>query len=203
MRNTLPNVDKAVEDLGFGPIRVVKCEGYDINGYTFYTRQQDQKSTMQNSGVTVIASTMESATKDSYYGVIEEIWELDYNSFVIPLFKCKWVDNTKGILIDRDGFTTVNLSTNGYVSEPFILAKLATQVFYVEDPQDSRWHVVQFGKRRILGIDDVVDEDEYDQYDELPPFSTGAPLDSVVLDRTTYIRSDHDEGMIVDEPLES
>lgn len=46
-----------------------------------------------------------------------------------------------------------------------------------------------------------MDEDEYDQYDELPPFSTGAPLDSVVLDKTTYIRSDHDEGMIVDEPL--
>lgn len=138
VRNTLPNVDKPVEELGFGPIHVVKYEGYDINGYTFYTRQQDQKSTIQNTGVTVIASTTERATKDSYYGVIEEIWELDYNSFVIPLFKCKWVDNTKGLLIDIDGFTTVNLSTNGYVSEPFILAKLATQVFYVEDPKDSR-----------------------------------------------------------------
>ncbi|GJR49194.1 uncharacterized protein Tco_1399715 [Tanacetum coccineum] len=203
VRSTLPNVDKPVEELGFGPVRVVKYEGYDINGYTFYTRQQDQKSTMQNSGVTLIASTTENNTKDSYYGVIEEIWELDYNSFVIPLFKCKWVDNRRGLLIDRDGFTTVNFSTNGYASEPFILAKLATQVFYVEDPKDSRWHVVQFGKRHILGIDNVVDEDEYDKYDELPPFSTGiAPLDSV-LDNTTYIRSDHDEGLLVDEALES
>ncbi|GJR29560.1 hypothetical protein Tco_1105792 [Tanacetum coccineum] len=168
-----------------------------------YTGQQDQKSTVQNSGVTLIASTTENNTKDSYYGVIEEIWELDYNSFVIPLFKCKWVDNRRGLLIDIDGFTTVNFSTNGYASKPFILAKLATQVFYVEDPKDSRWHVVQFGKRHILGIDNVVDEDEYDKYDELPPFSTGiAPLDSV-LDNTTYIRSDHNEGLLMDEALES
>ncbi|GJW55620.1 uncharacterized protein Tco_0099705 [Tanacetum coccineum] len=149
VRSTLPNVDKPVEELGFGPVRVVKYEGYDINGYTFYTRQQDQKSTVQNSGVTLIASTTENNTKDSYYGVIEEIWELDYNSFVIPLFKCKWVDNRRGLLIDRDG------------------------------------------------------RDEYDKYDELPPFSTGiAPLDSV-LDNTTYIRSDHNEGLLVDEALES
>ncbi|GJR46495.1 uncharacterized protein Tco_1314598 [Tanacetum coccineum] len=149
VRSTLPNVDKPVEELGFGPVRVVKYEGYDINGYTFYTGQQDQKSTVQNSGVTLIASTTENNTKDSYYGVIEEIWELDYNSFVIPLFKCKWVDNRRGLLIDRDG------------------------------------------------------RDEYDKYDELPPFSTGiAPLDSV-LDNTTYIRSDHDEGLLVDEALES
>jgi hypothetical protein len=26
-------------------------QGYDINGYTFYTKQQDKKSTYQNSGV--------------------------------------------------------------------------------------------------------------------------------------------------------
>ncbi|GKE38956.1 uncharacterized protein Tco_1462361, partial [Tanacetum coccineum] len=78
------------------------------------------------------------------------------------LFKCKWIDNRRGLLIDKDGFTTVNLSTNGYVSELFILAKVATQVFYVEDPKDSRWHVVQFGKRHIVGIDNVVDKDVLD-----------------------------------------
>ncbi|GKF71309.1 hypothetical protein Tco_0207423, partial [Tanacetum coccineum] len=32
--------------------------------------------------------------KESYYGVIEEIWELDYNTFFVPLFKCKWVELT-------------------------------------------------------------------------------------------------------------
>ncbi|KAL4582804.1 hypothetical protein LXL04_007364 [Taraxacum kok-saghyz] len=60
---------------------------------------------------------------------------------------------------------------NGYVSEPFILAKQATQVFYIEDPKDSRKHIVMHSKRRILGVDNVVDEEEYNQFDELPPFS--------------------------------
>ncbi|GJY09926.1 hypothetical protein Tco_0378111 [Tanacetum coccineum] len=117
-------------DLGFGPIRVVKYQGYVINRYTFYTKEQDDKSTLQNSGVTLIASTTELSTvnreersknaKKAYYGVIQEIWELHYNSTVIPLFKCKWVDNEKGVDVDEDGFTTVNLSTNGYKSEPFM-----------------------------------------------------------------------------------
>nr|GEY31188.1 hypothetical protein [Tanacetum cinerariifolium] len=54
-----------------------KVIGYDINGYTFYTKKQDDKSTVQNSGVTLIATTTDSSrmeiAKDSYYGVIEEI----------------------------------------------------------------------------------------------------------------------------------
>nr|GEV64733.1 hypothetical protein [Tanacetum cinerariifolium] len=109
-----------------------KVIGYDINGYTFYTKKQDDKSTVQNSGVTLIATMTDSSrmeiTKDSYYGVIEEIWELDYTTVFIPILKCKWVDNTRsGVIVDNDGFTCVNLSTNGYLSDPFILAKQVDQ----------------------------------------------------------------------------
>ncbi|GJU57624.1 ribonuclease H-like domain-containing protein [Tanacetum coccineum] len=52
VKSTLLNVEKPVEELGFGLVSVVKYEGYDINEYTLYTRQQDQKSKVQNSGVT-------------------------------------------------------------------------------------------------------------------------------------------------------
>nr|GEW40081.1 hypothetical protein [Tanacetum cinerariifolium] len=139
-------------------------QAYEINGYVFYTQTQDEKSVNQNSGVTLIASTTERnrIAKESYYGVIQEIWELDYNSFTIPLFKYS------------------------YAYEPFILAKLATQVFYVKDLiENSRWHAVLQSKRHILGVDEVVDEDEYDHLDELP---------------STYLRSDHDEGLWIDKP---
>jgi hypothetical protein len=34
---------------------IVTYQGYDINGYTFYIKQQDKKSTYQNSGVRVNA----------------------------------------------------------------------------------------------------------------------------------------------------
>nr|XP_043625559.1 uncharacterized protein LOC122596982 [Erigeron canadensis] len=200
------NVDEEVKWLAYSPSeRVTKYQGYDINSYTFYTKQQDAKSTMQNSGVTLIAtttgfSTRSSIAKDSYYGVIEEIVELDYNAFSIPMLKCKWVENRRGVKVDNFGITTVDLSTNGYASEPFILAKLATQVFYIEDPSNSRSHVVLHGKRRILGVENVVNEEEYDQLDELPPFSTDTQSTIVVADNTIYLRSDHDEGLWIDNP---
>ena len=130
-------VDQVVERLGYGPrYDVASYQGYDINGYTFYTKQQDDKSTLQNCGVTLIATTTENdrennvarsrTTKNSYYGVIEEIWELDYNFFSIPLFKCKWVENQRGVKVDDDCFTIVDLSKHDYLSEPFILAKQAS-----------------------------------------------------------------------------
>ncbi|GJR32411.1 hypothetical protein Tco_1108643 [Tanacetum coccineum] len=189
-------VDADVIQLGYRPRRVLQYQGYDINRYMFYTEQQDDKSSVQNSRVTLIATMTDSSrmtiAKKSYYGV-DEIWELDYNSVVIHLLKCKWVDNTRGVKVDSDGFTCVNLSTNGYLSDPFILAKQATQVFYVKDPKDKRWHIVLQSKRSIVGVDDVVDEDEYNKFDVLPPFSIGFESDAVLSD-TIYLRSDHQEG---------
>lgn len=201
----IESVNQTVVHLAKGPEhRVATYQGYDINGYRFYTSRQDGKSIHQNSGVTLIASTTDDfadnhearsrIAKESYYGVIQKIWELKYDSFIIPVFKCKWVDNQRGVKIDNDGFTLVDLSKNGYLSEPFILAKQATQVFFVEDPKDSRWHIVMHGKRHILGVDNVVDEEEYNQFDELPPFSIGIPSSNEVIDDTTYLRSDHEEG---------
>ncbi|KAI3496562.1 hypothetical protein L1887_38927 [Cichorium endivia] len=201
------NVDRLVKVLGFGPQNVVSTyQSYDLNGYTFYTQEQDKKSTLQNSGVTLIAMSTEYSSenhegrsiiaKDSYYGVIQEIWELKYDSsVVVPMFKCKWVDNRRGVKVDDDGFTLVNFSTRGYVSEPFILAKQANQVFFVEDPKDTRWHIVLHGKRRILGVENVVDEEEYNQFDDLPPFSIGIPSSDVDINATVYLRSDHSEGL--------
>jgi hypothetical protein len=65
---------------------------YDINGYTFYTKQQDMKSTYQNSGVRVDAYDVTHQDKIMYYGQIQEIWELDFHGFKIPLFCCNLVD---------------------------------------------------------------------------------------------------------------
>ena len=64
-------------------------KGYQINGNTFYTIAQDQKSTNQNSSVRFDAAT--ESGKDTYYGYIVDIWELDYgHDLKVPLFKCKW-----------------------------------------------------------------------------------------------------------------
>ena len=96
--------------LAWGPaFEVVTWSGYDINGYSFYTKSQDDKSTVQNSGVMVVAEAMYfSSSKDknpvmasmAYYGVIEEIWEMTYNKFKFPLFKCMWVNNN-AVVVDQ------------------------------------------------------------------------------------------------------
>ncbi|KAH7836530.1 hypothetical protein Vadar_002502 [Vaccinium darrowii] len=78
----------------------------------------------------------------NFYGVITEIWQLDYNMFKIPVFKCDWVDNNKGIKEDELGFTLVELGRIGHKSDCVILASQAKQVFYVEDQLDSRWSIV-------------------------------------------------------------
>jgi len=39
----------------------------------------------------------------AYYGFIEEICEIDYTKFFVPVFKCKWVDNKSGVEIDELG----------------------------------------------------------------------------------------------------
>ncbi|KAL0546157.1 hypothetical protein IC582_016063 [Cucumis melo] len=78
----------------------------------------------------------------SFYGVIEEIWELNYNSFKVAIFKCDWVENSGGIKTDDLGFVLVDLSRVGHKNDSFIFATQAKQVFFVEDPSDSRWSIV-------------------------------------------------------------
>ncbi|XP_021774649.1 uncharacterized protein LOC110738558 [Chenopodium quinoa] len=80
------NISETIKWLSRGPQPLVYTyEGYDINGFTFATCRQDEKSVQQNSGVVVVASYTEySSSRDTrpveatqaYYGVIQEIWEL-------------------------------------------------------------------------------------------------------------------------------
>jgi hypothetical protein len=53
-----------------------------------------------------------------------------------------------------------------------MLAKHVAQVFYVPDTTNKRLKVVILGKQRIVGVENVVDEEEFDQFDEIPPFAT-------------------------------
>jgi hypothetical protein len=120
----------------------VTYQGYDINGYTFYTKQQDKKSMYQNSGICVDAYDVTGQDKNMYYGQIQEIWELDFHSFKIHLFHCNWVDAIKRVVQDKYGFISVDLNCQGYKSKPFVLAKHVAQVFYVPDTTNKRLKVV-------------------------------------------------------------
>ncbi|GAU41485.1 hypothetical protein TSUD_239610 [Trifolium subterraneum] len=157
-----------------------RCEGMGTQGLNVKSMSaQDNRSTMQNSGVMVVAESMHfSSSKDKnpviastpYFGVIEEIWKVDYVLFKVPIFKCKWVDINSGVRIDELGFTLINLCKVSYTDEPFIMASHAKQVFYVKDPSpNSRWSVVLQGKN-VQGSDE--NEDVILDISETPPLST-------------------------------
>jgi hypothetical protein len=110
-----------LKKLAHGPIfTVVTYQGYDINGYMFYTKKQDTKSTYQNSGVRVDAYDVTDQDKNMYYGQIQEIWELDFHGFKITLFHCSWIDAIKGVVKDKYGFIIIDLNHQEYNLEPFI-----------------------------------------------------------------------------------
>nr|AAX94892.1 transposon protein, putative, CACTA, En/Spm sub-class [Oryza sativa Japonica Group]AAX96420.1 transposon protein, putative, CACTA, En/Spm sub-class [Oryza sativa Japonica Group]ABA92931.1 transposon protein, putative, CACTA, En/Spm sub-class [Oryza sativa Japonica Group] len=168
---------------------------------------QDMKSTNQNSGVRIDAMGHDGTT-GTYYGAIEDIWELDYGPLKVPLFRCQWVRLTGGgVMIDDSGMTTVDLNKVGYSNEPFVLANDVTQIFYVKDmsskgkkgkgSNEPKRHVVLPGKRKIVGVEDKTDEN-YDQFDGQPPFTV--TIDPSILlsnEDTPYSRSDHKEGTLV------
>ena len=72
---------------------IMTFKGYEINANKFYTIAQNKKITNQNSGVRFDATT--NTGKETYYGYIEDIWELSYGGGLkVPLFRCKWVNMT-------------------------------------------------------------------------------------------------------------
>jgi hypothetical protein len=89
----------------------------------------------------------------------------------------------------------------GYREEPFVHTNDVMQVFYVKDPDPTNKeerHVVLQGKRKIIGVKNVVDDEDCDKFEDLPPF--GENVELLLIDDTaeaTYIRRDHNEALIV------
>jgi hypothetical protein len=68
-----------LKKLAHDPIfTIVTYQVYNINGYTFYTEQQDNKSTYQTSGVCIDAYDAMGQDKNMYYGQIQEILALEF-----------------------------------------------------------------------------------------------------------------------------
>ena len=69
-------------------------ENYDINGYTYYTHANDSKYVNQNNGVQIEALDGV-RQKIQYFGIIEEIWELEYGrDITVAYFDAAGSNNT-------------------------------------------------------------------------------------------------------------
>src|SRR6185369_1132758 len=66
--------EKTIKRLATGPSsQVTSWQGYDINGYLFYTAAKDKETVSQNSGVRIEALDERTDQSITYYDVIDDI----------------------------------------------------------------------------------------------------------------------------------
>ena len=118
-----------------------------VNGVRFVTHGRDVRLKMQNSGVSVRGTEHE-----IFYGQLQEILEFSYlNDFSVVLFKCKWFRCDSRRMVTENNITSINITSESYKDDQFILASQAQQVFYVEDPsRGPNWRVVQHVNHRSI-----------------------------------------------------
>jgi hypothetical protein len=104
----------------------------------------------------------------TYYRYIQDIWELDYDARLqIPVFKCELIKPTNGVSVDSYGLTLVDLKNLCHKDDPWVFADRVAQVFYALDPETGK-HVVVSGNQKIVGVENVEDNDEdTNQFEEM------------------------------------
>ncbi|XP_050386341.1 uncharacterized protein LOC126802710 [Argentina anserina] len=146
-----------------------------VNGVRFLTEFLDQGKKTQNCGVMV----EDKNGGPPYYGVLVSVIELLYGSRMpVVLFKCRWFNTDPSVRrstrLDH-GLLSVNTHTSWYENEPFILATMAKQVFYLDDPKLGRgWKVVNMMSHRNIfdartlaqGVEQDIDNMAIEPYQE-------------------------------------
>jgi hypothetical protein len=80
------------------------------------------------------------------------------------------VKHPQGIEVDEYGFTIVDLRNVGHNDEPWVIASMVAQVFYILYPKDEKKHIIVPRKQWVVGVDNVKDGEEYNQFDDVPFF---------------------------------
>lgn len=97
---------------------IITWSAYNITKFSFYIKSKDDHNTMQNNGVMVGVESMYFSSSKynnhvlvsiAYFGVTEDILEIDYVAFKVSLFKCNWIDINIGVETDELGFTWVDI----------------------------------------------------------------------------------------------
>ncbi|KAL0288408.1 UNVERIFIED_CONTAM: hypothetical protein Sangu_2658700 [Sesamum angustifolium] len=143
VESELQNIkDDLLRSLYWGPKQLVKTwPCYFVNGFNFHTEDHNVGKSTMNCGVCVKSSSYRD-TENDFYGMLEEIIKLDYplnDDLHVVLFKCRWVDPTRGMKVHPHyHLVDVNFKRVYQKDEPFILAQQAVQVYYTEYPSMKR-----------------------------------------------------------------
>ncbi|XP_016545337.1 uncharacterized protein LOC107845496 [Capsicum annuum] len=129
------------KDIAWGPSPLVKTMNkYNVNGHKFCTEESSKYYKSNNIGVWVKGDTSNKDGDVDYYGVLQEILELDFPGWPhkkLILFRCKWFDPTPkiGTRVDPHYKIVEVKHTRQYGSyDPFIIAQNVKQVYYAPYP---------------------------------------------------------------------
>ncbi|BBG96618.1 hypothetical protein Prudu_005473 [Prunus dulcis] len=141
-----PTYSDELYNLAFGPIRTELFSGCYINGVKFLGAARDDKLCTQNSGVHVPGGG--ESTDIDFCGKLTNVVQLLYKDrYQVIMFNCRWFDsnpNRPGSVKIDHGLLSVNINRTWYDDDPYILANMATQIVYLDDPKaGSSWKVVQ------------------------------------------------------------
>ncbi|CAL8991583.1 unnamed protein product [Prunus brigantina] len=127
-----PSYSEELYNLAFGPIRAELFSGCHVNGVKFLGTARDDKLCTQNSGVHVPGGG--ESTDVDFYGKL----------------------TTGSVKIDH-GFLSVNINRTWYDDDPYILANMARQIVYLDDPKaGSGWKVAQqMDQRNVYAIPEL------------------------------------------------
>ncbi|CAL9011623.1 unnamed protein product [Prunus brigantina] len=105
------------------------------------------------------------STDIDFYGKLTTVVQLLYKDrYQVIMFKCRWFDtntNRPGSIKIDHGLLSVNINRTWYDDDPYILANMATQIVYLDDPKaGSGWNVVQ--KMDHRNVYDILELDPTD-----------------------------------------
>ena len=132
--------DRYIRMAGVMPSKQAKCyEGYEVNGFRFHTKKYGQNKSTESSCVCIKGEWDENGPTHDYYGVLEEVIELEYDANTVVLFRCYWFDITNGVKVDHEhGLVEVKHIFRLKNYEPFVLACQALQVCYLPYASENR-----------------------------------------------------------------
>ncbi|CAL8991120.1 unnamed protein product, partial [Prunus brigantina] len=154
-----PSYSEELYNLAFGPIRAELFSGCHVNGVKFLGTARDDKLCMQNSGVHVPGGG--ESTDVDFYGKLTTVVQLLYKDrYQVIMFKCRWFDtnpNRQGSVKIDHGLLSVNINRTWYDDDPYILANMARQIVYLDDPKaGSGWKVAQqMDQRNVYAIPEL------------------------------------------------
>ncbi|CAL8991650.1 unnamed protein product [Prunus brigantina] len=101
------------------------------------------------------------STDIDFYGKLTTVVQLLYKDrYQVIMFKCRWFDtnpNRQGSVKIDHGLLSVNINRTWYDDDPYILANMATQIVYLDDPKvGNGWKVVQkMDQRNVYAIPEL------------------------------------------------